>query len=716
MDTKRFLNIFKRYLWVLILVPLIAATITYLLSKNLPSEYKSEVQIATGLVDQSKQVATQAPTDFFKISQQFSNIIEKLKMRKIMNILSYNLILHDLENPKQTFKKYSSKIDSLSEENRLEVINIFKNKLRSKAPLTVLDNQGKYKIYDIVASMGYDDGSINKKLAIFRSENSDFININYVSENPLLSAFLVNTLATEFINNYSSDVFNNQSNSIQILDSLLKKKELDMNSKNAALKDFKMKSGVLNVNEQGATLYAQITQYEERKAQAIRDIQANQGALTAINGKLRGGSDSFTGGNPVADNALIISLKNQLKSANDRYIDGGFKPGDKRRIDSLQNALNVQTYKNSDNNVVDPQVAKQGLIQQKVNLEISTGQIRNTISSIDKELASLKAKYSTMVPFDAGIQNYERDADIATKDYMAALDRTNLGRTEQNTGLKLQIAQAGLPGAAQPSKAIIYVGLSAVASFMVCFVILLVLFMMDGSIYSVSSLKKAVGAPVIGSLNLIRDTNRDPRVIWKDEGSNVDYSIYKDLLRSLRFEIDRNFAETGSQILGITSLNSGEGKSFLSSSLVYAFAMTGKKVLLISSEQETMVKDSSQKLIPSEFFETFIVKKEVQTEDLITVFNSKSGHSSLLESQSAQNLKIGFDVLRKEFDFIIIDINSLNEINKAKEWLHFTDRSIAVFQYGNAINDDDADSINYIKEHPGFMGWVLNKVKDKSVA
>lgn len=715
MDPKRFLKLLKRYAWVLILVPLVAAALTYMLSKDLPKEYKSEAQIATGLVDQSKQLSTQAQSDFFKISQQFANIIEKMKMRKIMSILSYQLIIHDLENPKAAFRKYSPKIDSLSSADRQEVINEFKSKLAAGATLTILDNNGKYKLYDIVTSMGYNEVAGDKKLAIFRPENSDFINIEYTSENSLLSAFFVNTLATEFIKFYSADVFTNQNNSIAVLDSLLKRKEGVMNAKNANLKNFKMKNGVLNVSEQAATLYTQISQYEERKAQALRDIQANQGALAAINSKLSGrGGDPYLGGNAVADNRLIITLKNQLKTANDRYIDGNFKPADKRRVDSLQNLINIQDIKNSDNNVVDPQVAKQGIIQQKLNLEISTAQIKHTISSIDKEMASLKAQYSSMVPFDAGIQNFERDADVATKDYMAALDRANQSRTDQNIGLKLSIAQNGLPGIPQSSKAIIFVGLSAVATFMICFVVLIVLFLMDSAVYSTEQLSRVTGIPAIGSLNLLKGAERDPRKIWKDEGGHSDYSIYKDLVRSLRFELDKDLAESGAKILGITGLDHGEGKSFVTSSLVYAFAMTGKKVLLISSEEETKETGLSQKLIPSEFFETFLVKKEIQTEDLITVLNSKSTNTSLLETQSTEKLKNGFNVLKNEFDLILVDMNSLKEFNKAKEWLYFTDKSIAVFAYGNTINEGDRSALDYLKKQPGFMGWVMNKVKDKS--
>jgi succinoglycan biosynthesis transport protein ExoP len=719
MDIPRFFKLLKRYFWILIVIPAIAAGITYYFSKNLTKEYKSEVQISTGLVDQSKQLSSQAQNDYFKTSQQFANIFEKLKMRKITSILSYNLIIHDLENPKTSFRKYSPKIDSLSAAQKTEVINEYKRRLLSKTPITSFDNNGKFKLYDIIASMGYDDATINKKLNISRGDNSDFVNIEYTSENPLLSAYLVNTLATEFIRNFTLDTYTNQNNSIALLDSLLKKKELEMNSKNSALKEFKMKSGILNLDEQAAGVYAQISQYEERKAAAIRDIQANQGALSEIDSKLRGSSSgSATNLNAIAikDNSIILTIKNQLKVANDRYIDGNFKPADKRKIDSLQTLLNAQSGKSYEAASENPQTVRQALTQQRTAIEIANAQIKNTVSSIDKQLAALRAQYSTMVPYDANIANYTRDADIATKDYMAALDRTNQGKTEQNTGVKLGIAQLGLPGNAQPSKTIIFVAMAGAATFMVCFVSLLALFLFDTAIYSPAHLAKATGSPVMGSLNFLKSENKEPKTIWSDDNTVMEYTVFKDLLRSLRFEIDKEMTESNSQILGITSLGYKAGKSFIASSLIYSFAMTGKKVLLISGEQEDSDRPISQKQIPSEFFETFLVKKEIQTEDLITVFNNKAHNSSLLETQSAHNLKTGFDVLKKEFDLIIIDVNSLIEINKAKEWLSFTDRSIAIFEYAEVIKEDQKASLKYIKDHPGFMGWVLNKVREKAIS
>lgn len=717
MNIKSFLKLLNKYKWVLIIVPVVAVTVTFFLVKNLPKEYSSEAQIATGLVDQSKQVvaAVNQNVDFFKINQQFSNIIERMKMRKIMSILSYNLILHDLENPKDAFKPYSKKVDSLNAAQRNEVIQLYREKLVAKKVITISDNNGKYKLYDILGSMGYNKEDIEKKLAIYRPDNSDFINVYYVSENSKLSAFVVNTLSFEFINNYGLDVNANQTNSIELLDSLLKKKESSMNDKNAALKAFKMKNGVLNLDKQSEIVYMQISQNEERKAQAIREIQSNQSAIADINTKLQGRGD-FSGGtsSSTVDNREIVNLKNQLKIANDAYIDGNFKLSDKKKIDSISRLIDRLSTRVSDVDVTNPQASRQGLIQQKLALETAVSQAKGSIRSIDNELGMLKAKYNTMVPFDAGIQNFERDAELATKDYMAALDSYNQTRTEQNIALKLQLAQIGLEGPPLASKGILYVALSGISSFSICFCFLLVFFLMDQSITNAKQLGESTKSPVLGSLNLMQNNSLSIRSIWKDNENNPEFSVYKDLLRSLRFEISAAFAKNDAKILGITSLRANEGKSFIASSLAYAFAMMGNKVLLIGGEVNVKKSDSKE-LALSQDFESFIVKREIQTEDLITIMNKNTSHSSLLEMQNAASLKAGFEVLRNQFDVIILDVNSLNEINIAKEWLLFTENNIAVFEAGHSINESDRELVEYIKSQPGFLGWVINKVKLEDV-
>lgn len=710
MDIKSFWILLRKYKWILIIVPLIAVAITYFLVKNLPKEYGSRVQISTGLLDPSKKVLSSENVDYFAISQQFSNIIEKLKAKKIIDKLSYNLIAHDLAEPQTSFRTYSNYINVLGKAERNELLGIVRERLLTGSILTVADNKGKFKLYDIIESMGYGEEDLNKQIKVSHVENTDFIDIKFVSENPDLSAFAVNTLGREFIFNYTLDVNNNQNSSIALLDSLVKRKEQVMDAKNAALSEFKRTKGVLNLDEQSATVYSQISTYEAQRAQALKEIQSNQGAIHIIEGKLRG-NDPYVRGSSRADNQEIIRLQRQLEVANSNLIDRNFNASDQKKVDSISRILSQKGALNSDENVLDPATSKQSLVQQKLSLEIAMQQAKSSIRSLDNQLRILRGRYQSMVPFDADIQNYQREAELATKDYTATLEQYNNSRTQQNIGIQFQIEQAGIPGNAEPSKQALYLAGAGLSSLTVCVGFLFLLFILDTSIVTRAQLEHATKAKTIGVLNFMEAHERSIGSIWNDVSGQEEYKVFKDAMRSLRFEVSRHMEASSSKILGITSLTPGAGKTFVSYGLSYAFAMTGKKVLLIVDDKPTENSETKELATSVQNFQSFLLQKKIHVEDMITIMNKTTEKNSLFEMQNIQNLQTGFEILRNQFDVILIDVNSLSEMNIAKEWLLFTEHIVSVFESGRSLSDGDKVFLDYISSHSGFMGWILNKYK-----
>ncbi|WP_443939069.1 exopolysaccharide transport family protein [Pedobacter sp. MW01-1-1] len=708
MDIQNLLKLLNKYKWVLVIVPIVAVTVTYFSIKNLPSQYTSSVQISTGLLDPSKKVLTNENIDFFTVSQQFNNIMQKFKMKKIINILSYNLILHDLENPKGRFRPYSLKIDSLTPEEKSELISLFKEKLATRSILTVQDNKAKYPLFDIVEGMGYGEGTLKKQIEVNHAENSDFIDLSFTSENPNLSVYLVNTLAADFISIYSSEVSSNQNSSLVLLDSLLKKKEFEMNTKNAALASFKQNKGVLNLNEQSATVYAQITDYETKRANFLQQIQSNQGALSVVLSKLEG-SDPYLKGSLNVDNRQLVQLKRELQQANEQFVDGGFKLADQRKVDSLTRLVNLKTIQNSDDNVIDPTSSRQSLVGQKLNLEVGLKQAQSSIKAIDKELTILRDKYNSMVPYDANIQNYQRDADLATKEYMTALDQYNQNRAGNKTmGLKLTIEEPGFPGNPLPSKRLLYLASAGLGSFILTLGILLLIVLLDTRIKDLSQLQRITKEPGLASLNKLSEENPTIVSIWNKAKTNKEYEEFKEELRSLRFEVSRQMNALNAKILGVTSINPKVGKTFIASSLAYSLALTAKKVLLITDEGQ-MENVKGLELSSGTNFNNFIVKREINRQGIVTVMRKDADRESLLESQTFQNLKAGFEVLKDEFDYIVIDIDDLGNFNISKEWLILTEANIAVFEYSDRLKESQKMHLNYLKTVPGFLGWVLNK-------
>ena len=600
---------------------------------------------------------------------------------------------------------------ALSDEHRKEVISLYQEMLAKQQLMTPQAN-GTYPLFDYLKLMGYDDQSLTNRIFFYRNGESDFINVEFTSDNPDLSAFVVNTFVTEFIDYHRKTSDTKQDNTLALLDSVLREKEIAMNIKNSMLGNYKSSSGAVNIGSQADVLFQQISEQENKRSTVASEIQSLRGALKSIDeklGKSQEGAESIT----TTENNEIIQLGRQLELANQRYVDNGFREADKRMVDSLQQLRSLKMSQLSNNQRVtsDPTI-KSELLKERQSMEIALSKAESSVSSIETELASLRSKYYSMVPADAVMQNYEREADLAVKEYTDALNRYNQAKLENTASTTLRVSELGYPGLPEPSKTLIFLALSGIASAGLLLTVLVILFLVDRSITDPKQLSEATAMPILGSLNYVRDHDKDLRVIWNGGEDNQEYGLYRNLLRSLRFEITNKVLNTGGKVLGITSLSTADGKTFLASGLAYAFAMTGKKVLLIGEDYPNLTELISNKQgSDNQEFESFLVKKEIMTEDLITVLNRNPENTSLLEIKDADSLNIAFDILKREFDIIIIDINNLKDTNQVKEWLMFTDKCVAVFASGGKLVERDKEFLQYLKEQPGYLGWIFNKVE-----
>src|SRR5690606_24636045 len=454
-----------------------------------------------------------------------------------------------------------------------------------------------------------------------------------------------------------------------------------------------------------------IAEKEAQRAATVGEIQSLTGAIKGIEFKLKNKNSDLVSVN-IAENNQIISIKSQLQKANERYVDNNFKAEDARKIDSLQSMLSTLIASSANNSIgSNPRALRQSLIQQKMTMEVDLDKAKSGLSVILKDLAQLRGQYSRLVPNDAGMKNFEREAEIATKEYLNTLDLYNKNNIVSSTGIRPQLAQAGVVNPAEPSKQFIFVGLAAFGAFGTCILVLIIAFLLDQKIWDPEQLKGITQKRVLGVINKIVPNDKDLKTIWEEDGVSKDYVTYKELLRSLRFEIDKDLKSDNKQIIGITGLFSGAGSSFIASSLAYSFARTKKRILLIGGEYALDKSPETKEIGPNQYFDSYIIKRELETSDRITKLTTNAKNESLLEVYNEDMLRKGFEELKKEFDIIIIDIHSLQTVHKAKEWLMFTDKSLAVYPSGHSIGSYEKELISFMNKQAGFMGWVLNKAK-----
>jgi len=707
-EFAKYIRLLRRYWYVLIGVPLFAAVLTFFLVRRLPDQYVSHARLATGLVDRSDEFLRADNNDQeSKINQQFGNLTQLITTRKMVNQVSYLLMIHDLT--KTPFRPLSPLVKQLNASARQNVVATCQRKYNNREELSLWNNDEK-GINEVLKSMGYDYESLVKSLAVYRVGTSDFIDMEFTSPNPELSAFALNSLSTEFLTYYKGLIRENQNKAVNFLDSLVRQKETVMNNKMEELKNYKIRNRVLNLQEQAKAIYGQIADIETKREEAKKNVDAYSAALGQVNNKFNPDDRRYVESALINVNQNILATKEQLRIANNQYVQSGFEPRYRQQMDSLQNRLTAQIAQSTDKTIYSPLASKNDLIAQKLNLEVSLDLSKNSIASLNEEVGRLNQKIGQLVPNEAMIQAYENDIDIASREYIELLQKFNQTSMEAGFSTKLRLVEAAMPGEAKPSHKMLLVALAGMISFVLCLLVLFALFYFDDSITDATELANKTGVPVLGVLNRVNTRQMELPTLWASESLSADQQELKRLLRSLRFEVERELGEQ--KLLGVTSLSGGEGSTFVAANLAYAFAAMNKKVALVDGDFSRA--DLSRQLKTDTTVEALLQGGVLTAgkERSVTFVGTKGGDYSLLELADEETLRQKFETLTQAFDLVVVDMGSLENADKSKEWILLVQKLVSVFAINNTIKGVKQERIDYLKGlQPQYAGWVVNKAQ-----
>jgi succinoglycan biosynthesis transport protein ExoP len=711
-EVFKFLNLVRRYRLTLIIIPIVTIIITFFLVRNLANSYISQAQIATGIVDDSQQqsVLIQAITNRDQVAQKFSNLVEAMRMNRVLNQVGYQLILHDLTNA-QHYKKDSKLLTELNDAARRHAIQVYTEKY-NKAEALTLSNPDQNGLYRVMVSMGYDPDAIRNKLIIFRSGESDYIVVQFESESPELSASVVNQIGAEFIKSYSTGLKIKKIKENDFLRNLLREKTDSLSNRMSRLRNYKVNNGVINLPEQSKQLYNLVLEYDTKKQEAIEKTSSYAGALNEIDRKFNPKERQYVEATLSKVNQSIVNTKAELSSLYNLYINNDLDQRYKTSYDSLSNKLTEQINRSADQYITNPLATKQALVSEKMNLEIQMDISRYSINSIENKIGALREQLSKLVPKDADISALDMNIDIASKEYLDILAKYNQSNLESSFTSNISVVQPGVPGLAQPSKKMLLVILSGIITFVFCLLIIFIIYLLDHSISSAKDLANATQVPVLGSLNLLRSPSVDLHTLWENNTLTKDLIQYKNQLRSIRHEIENQLED---KLVLITSLDRHEGKTLLSLSLSFAWKMTNKKILLIDGNfsNPAISKASTAKF----YLEDFLAEPHnvnFQTKPgTIDVLSNRGGDVSLLELATYEQIKSKLDWAKTFYDLIIIETAALDDTNQAKEWLSFSQNTVSVFEAGKVISEKNRRYLAYLKETGYFRGWIFNKVPNK---
>ena len=715
-EIKKFIDLLLRYKFALITIPLITVMVTFYIVRNLPDVYPAQAQLATGIVDETQQMALSEASSLqeSRINQKFVNMVQVMQSKSMLDLVSYKLIIHDLTS--KPFREPSELLKTLNLEAKKHALSVFKEKYRKKEGLN-LRNDDEEGLHRILGSMGYDELSLKWDMLVYRAGTTDFIFIDYQSENSELSAFVVNTLSNEFSDYYTVLVKENQRSSVSFLKNLLKIKSDTLQARISGLREYKIQNRILNLTEQSSQIYSQTADYEQKMLQAEKDIVSLKGTIASIDKMFDPKDRRYMESTFTNINQKIIGTKAEMNALQDKYIKNDFDEKYKISIDSLQQVITAQINTMSDKYTDNPLNSKTLLIQKKLDLQIELDRTVYGLNSLKKQLDVMSRKFEMLVPHEAVIQSFERDIQTGSEEYQDLLAQYNKVTMEAEFPVKLRQAQIAMPGLPLPSKKMLLVIISGILSGVFCVIILFIIFFLDNRIRVPGDLVLVSKAPVLGYLNLVGKSTLDLKGIWKNLHGTAEMREFKKQLRSTRFEVNRELAQTSErgQILSITSISEGEGKTLISACIAYTYVMVNKKVLLIDGnfDSPSITRNSNTKL----FLEDYLQNGNLEGINFntgIMVMGNRGGDKSLLEVSDEETILQRLEILRSHFDIILVETPPLDALNKAKEWILFTDKTVSVFEADQTINEMKKQHINYLTNLNGqFIGWILNKVKQQ---
>lgn len=199
-------------------------------------------------------------------------------------------------------------------------------------------------------------------------------------------------------------------------------------------------------------------------------------------------------------------------------------------------------------------------------------------------------------------------------------------------------------------------------------------------------------------------------------------SSTSEAIRTLRTNLQFTFVDNTVNTIMVTSSIPGEGKSFISANLATAFSMINCKVLLIDCDlrkgrQHNIFDLDNEKGLSNLLIDDIKnYKKYINKTEIDNLFVLPSGvvppnPSELLGSQKNKDL---MDILKNEYDLIILDCPPLNCVTDALILTSLASQAVIVSAYKKTPMDLLLASKKSL-ESTGIKlsGIVLNKLEDK---
>lgn len=331
-----------------------------------------------------------------------------------------------------------------------------------------------------------------------------------------------------------------------------------------------------------------------------------------------------------------------------------------------------------------------------------------TKSTLDREASKYAGRISNAPSQERRFVSIQRQQEIKAGLYLMLLQK----REENNIALAATANNAKIIDDAladdipvSPKSKMIYM-LAVIAGLGIPVVIIYLLNLLSFRIEGRADVEKLTTVPIIGDVPLTESANGHTHAIAVRENDN---NLMAEIFRNLRTNLLFMTGSPDKNVILITSTTSGEGKTFISSNLAVSLALLGKKVIIVGLD---IRKPGLNKVFKISHKEKGITQylSTPQTTDLHSLIlpSGVTGNLDLLpggaippnptELLARQALEDAIGILKKEYDYIILDTAPIGMVTDTQIIARTADASIYVCR-ADYTHKNDFLFINELQEH-----------------
>lgn len=593
-----FVRLLLRHIGLLLAAPIVLASLVFFLTKEQPKVYNSKATLYTGIASGSTIELENTKVDYRATNTSYDNLINLIKARTTIEIVGLKLFAQHMAMDSVDIKilsaeKYNKLMDLVPKE--VKEIVVKGNIEQTYKNLKKLKESNHYNfVYELI-NLNHPDYSIEKiasKISVRRILSSDFVDIEFESEDPAICQNTLLILSDVFVK-LNADIKVNQS------DAVVNYFERQLNTSTAALRsseeellEFNKTHNIINYYEQTKHLASEKEHFELEYQKVYLKHFASKAVLETLESKLE------TQDIKRLSSEGIMGIRNELARVN---FDISMKTLG-IETDSLKQTVNSQEL------IVLTEQSKElktGL-EEKVN-QLYTAEydekalgsaslladwLANTIAYegtlaqlkvMDEKRLEFKKLYQVFSPLGATMKRLERKIDIAEREYLSLLQSLGVAKLkQQNVELKSNIKlieSPFFPINPNPSKRMLLVIVAGLMGFVIVVFTVLILEFLDGNINSADRAEEKINLKVSSIFPII-----------KEESKNMDYSYLRNkavnaISRNILLNQFKKLDMTEPVVNMFFSTQEGEGKTFVCRHLLSKLCELGYRTLHITYDE-----------------------------------------------------------------------------------------------------------------------------------